>query len=109
MMFCKCGGEIKTKHGDLCEPCRRERLSHGGRVSAAKINYHKREAVKQAERRTATTAVPVTAKCPKCGVFHTVMLAPLQVERGKTPRIYCTQHEGNRSRRTEWQETGVAA
>ncbi len=104
-----CGRPVERPHGKLCEPCRLERLRHGGKSSAARLNYAKREKVKREQRRTLLTAVPVTAKCPKCGNLHTVKLAPAQVEKGKLPRLYCPQHEGNRFKRSEWQETGRAA
>ena len=49
-------------------------LSNGGKIGAAITNYKKREAVKQAERRTAQISAPT------CWTLHEVMLAPDQID-----------------------------
>ncbi len=43
-----------------------------------------------------TPLVPVKAKCPACSRFHTVMLAPEEIEPGKGQRLYCQDHQGRR-------------
>jgi len=95
---CGCGRPVERPYGKLAEPCRIERLKHGGKSAAAKLNYAKREKQKRDERRSLLTAVPVTAKCPTCLRRHTIDLPPALVEKNKMPRIYCPVHEGNRSR-----------
>lgn len=48
-----------------------------------------------------TRGVPVKAKCPYCGVLHTVLMAkqPLVM-----PRLYCKLHLGCRE---EWEAVGA--
>jgi hypothetical protein len=70
---------------------------NGGKRGAAVTNYKRREAVKQAERRTAEMAVAVKARCPATLHDWIAMLPPSQVEKGKLPRIYCPQHESRRN------------
>jgi len=71
--------------------------SNGGKIGAAITNYKKRQSAIQAERRTATTATLVTAKCPACWRLHKVMLPPSMVEQGKLPRLFCPVHKRNRN------------
>lgn len=57
--------------------------------------YH--ETVLRDERRTTGPLTPILAKCPACGVMHTVMLAAREIEPGKVQRIYCDRHRLNRA------------
>jgi hypothetical protein len=55
-----------------------------------------REEALQSERRTKTPTMPVKCKCPVCLTLHTVSLALGDIEKGKTPRLYCKQHRWRR-------------
>ena len=76
-------------------------LSNGGKRGAAVTNYLKRQKAIQAERRTALTLTPAVCKCPACWKLHTVELAPIFVEKGKMPRIFCPAHIGRRAYASE--------
>lgn len=94
MKFCDCGSEITTRYGKLCDECLFLARSRGGKsVTGRKMKGSSKDG---AGRHKA--GVPVRAKCPVCQKMHTVELAPAEIEKGKIPRIYCKQHDYNRSR-----------
>jgi hypothetical protein len=86
--LCPCGNAITRPHGKLCEVCRQEKQSAGGKMNRNKTRNPRRYSIQ-------TGTVMVKAKCLKCEGSGIHMVA-VRKDTGKMLYEFCPTHSGLR-------------
>jgi hypothetical protein len=96
---CPCGNAITRPHGKLCEACRQERQSNGGRPKGKKYVYPEKERRLANERRTTSQQATIMkeAICLKCPEGHNTHMVAVRRDNGLKLYEYCKDHSGLRN------------